>query len=258
MEESYLPSSLPRRTFQGLTGEALPFCPLEAAHRDGLQELHAPSGSHGPLSLHMAAREGRSLVWIQDALSELDFGAISARGLAAWGLDPAQLIRVRAKRAVDVLWAMEEVVSAGLNVIGEIEGAPRALDFTATRRLAMRARAAQTACVLVRLGARASLERSSGARWRWSVMPSRSSPDPCDARAPGRSRWSLQMRRAPSRPPGKWILEATADDDRSSDRAAYRLRVVSVLADRKLAPSASSAQAGTATVALPTVRRIRG
>ena len=225
------------------------FCPLRALRSGGLHELHSPRGSHGPLALHMAAREERSLVWVQDALSVLELGAISGRGLSVWGLDHRSLIRVRARRPVDALWTMEEAVAAGLDVIGEIEGDPRALDFTATRRLALRAQASRVTCVLVRLGGRASVARSSGARWRWSVRPSRSQPDPFDALAPGLPRWSLEMRRAPSRPPEEWVIETVARDDPAKGRAAHRLRVVSPLAAGKLAEVAAGE--GTGAIILP-------
>ena len=55
------------------------------------------------------------------------------------GLPAQNLIHVEARDARDALWAMEEGLRcAALSaVIGEIWGDPRALDFTATRRLAV-------------------------------------------------------------------------------------------------------------------------
>ena len=55
------------------------------------------------------------------------------------GLPIQNLIHVEARDARDALWAMEEGLRcAALSaVIGEIWGDPRALDFTATRRLAV-------------------------------------------------------------------------------------------------------------------------
>ena len=78
------------------------------------------------------------------------------------------LIHVEARDARDALWAMEEGVRcAALSaVIGELWGDPRALDFTATRRLAVAAERSGVPCWLVRLGGTANL---SGARMRWRI-----------------------------------------------------------------------------------------
>ncbi len=51
-------------------------------------------------------------------------------------------------------------------VIGELWGDPAALDFTATRRLAVASERCGVPCWLVRLGGHANL---SGARMRWRI-----------------------------------------------------------------------------------------
>ena len=94
------------------------------------------------------------------------------------------LIHVEARDARDALWAMEEGLRcAGLSaVIGELWGDPRALDFTATRRLAVAAERSGVPCWLVRLGGTANL---SGARMRWRIASAPSLANPLDPRAPG-------------------------------------------------------------------------
>ena len=67
-------------------------------------------------------------------------------------------------------------------VIGEIWGDPRALDFVATRRLAVAAERSGTPCWLVRLGGTANL---SGARMRWRIGSAPSLANALDPRAPG-------------------------------------------------------------------------
>ena len=81
---------------------------------------------------------------------------------------------------------MEEGVRcSGLSgVIGELWGDPAALDFTATRRLAVAAERCLVPCWLVRLGGTANL---SGARMRWRIASGPSIANPFDPRAPGRS-----------------------------------------------------------------------
>ena len=85
---------------------------------------------------------GKPLLWIQDRMAILESGRVHPPGLGA-----ADLIHVEARDARDALWAMEEGIRcAALSaVVGEIWGDPRALDFTATRRLAVAAEPARSA-----------------------------------------------------------------------------------------------------------------
>lgn len=211
-----------------------------------LNDLVSPAGRHAGLA---RAVPRAPLVWVQDALGRSELGTIHARGLAGLGLDPSGVIAVRARRPVDALWAMEEALRAGLPVVGEVEGCPRALDFTATRRLEVRARAAGVACWLVRVGPRARTAGSSGARHRWRVLSHPSASDPHDPRAPGRPRWTLELTRARDRPPGAWVVEAASDDGGTPGSGApHRLRVVAELAGGGVAASASAVERGKGTV----------
>ena len=215
------------------------FCPLAAVSEAGLQDVTSPDGAHMGLVAACGARSrfSRPLVLVQEAGAVRDFGAAHARGLARWGIDPSRLIRVRVGRPRDALWAMEEAVKAGLDVLGEIEGGPRVLDFTATRRLSLFARGSGVRCVLARLGRRAEAVGSSGAGWRWRIAPAPSAPDPHDAKAPGAPRWELELLRARTRPPGRWLIEAARSDEHAEPIAGapHRLRVVPELAAGDLA-----------------------
>ena len=229
--------------------------PADAFLEPGLQDVGSPRGVHGGLVRHAllhALKHGQGpFVWVQDGLSRREAGTISARGLAAGAIDPARLIRVRTRNARDALWAMEEAVKGGVNVVGEVDGTARVLDFTATRRLELFARANAALCILVRMGgvggaaspsASGGMSRvqSSGARWRWRVVPHPSAPDPHDPRAPGAPRWMLELVRARSRAPGRWIVEAAQDEGRG-EGAAHRLRVVPALAAGDVAARAGAA-----------------
>jgi len=124
------------------------------------------------------------VLWISTCASGVESGGLYASGCAALGLDPRGLLLVRTHRPADVLWAMEEGLVAGgvMAVIGEIDGDARALDLTATRRLALRSE---------RHGVPALLVRSSGdrepsaARTRWRVGPARG----CAAPFAGEGQW---------------------------------------------------------------------
>ena len=143
---------------------------------------------------------GKPLLWVQDRMAILEGGRIHPPGLAAH-----KLIHVETRDARDALWAMEEGIRcAGLSaVIGEIWGDPAALDFTATRRLAVASEHSGVPCWLVRLGGTANL---SGARMRWRIGSVSSLANDLDPRAPGTPAWDAELFRARGFPPGQWSL----------------------------------------------------
>ena len=147
----------------------------------------------------------KPLLWIQDRMAILQSGRIHPPGLTS-----QNLIHVEARDAKDALWAMEEGVRCSClsAVIGELWGDPRALDFTATRRLAVASERSGTPCWLVRLGGSANL---SGARMRWRIGSAPSLRHPFDARAPGLPAWDAELFRARGMPPGRWTLANEAD-----------------------------------------------
>ncbi|BBC72681.1 conserved hypothetical protein [Altererythrobacter sp. B11] len=147
--------------------------------------------------------EGRSFLWVQDAAS------IRLTGRPYWAGLPEDLrrdvIHVVAAKAEDALFALEE----GLRcrdlacVIGEIAGNPRALDFTASRRLSLAAEKHGVPLFLVRHDAAPDL---SSARMRWQVRSAPSDPPRWNAAAPGTPAWQAELFRARSHPPGEWLL----------------------------------------------------
>jgi protein ImuA len=146
----------------------------------------------------------KPLLWVQERMAILESGRIYPPGL---GID---LIHVETRDARTALWAMEEGVrcSALSAVIGELYGDPAALDFTATRRLAVASERSTVPCWLVRLGGTANL---SGARMRWRIASAPSLPNPLDARAPGTPAWDAELFRARGSAPGHWSIAHEAD-----------------------------------------------
>jgi len=144
------------------------------------------------------------------------------------------------------LWAMEEGLrcSALGAVIGEIWGDPKALDFTATRRLAVAAERNGVAAFLIRLGGHANL---SGARMRWRIKSAPSAPHPLDPKAPGAAAWDAELFRARGFAPGRWSIASDAHGQAASvvrdahgqarvshEKSADRLSMVAAAADRTL------------------------
>lgn len=152
--------------------------------------------------------DGRAWLWVQDRTAL----RLGGRPYLP-GLPPRlrhRLIHVAAGTPEDALFALEE----GLRcrelafVIGEVAGNPRALDFTASRRLGLVVERHGVPLWLVRLDARRDL---SAARLRWSARPAPSPPPRWNPQAPGVSSWRAELFRARNHPPGEWILRDDAD-----------------------------------------------
>jgi len=184
-----------------------------------LSELFAASPRDGGWAGFLLPQVDRSkpVLWVQERMAILESGRIYPPGL---GID---LIHVEARDARDALWAMEEGVrcSALSAVIGELYGDPAALDFTATRRLAVASERNEVPCWLVRLGGNANL---SGARMRWRVASAPSLSNPFDPRAPGLPAWDAELFRARGHQPGRWTVA----------HEAGRFHLVAGAADRAL------------------------
>jgi len=148
------------------------------------------------------------LLWVQDRLSRKEAGVPYLPGL-----QHVRIISVDVTRAVDVLHALEEGLrcKALSGVIGEIWGDPPALNFTATKRLAMRAEASNLPCWLVR---RSSVPNLSAARERWRIASLPSQPHPHDPKAPGLPRWRAELFRSRARTPGTWVVSHDGSADR--------------------------------------------
>lgn len=165
-----------------------------------LSELFADSPRDAGWAGFLLAQADRAkpLLWVQERMAIIESGRIYPPGLGG-----GELIHVEARDAKLTLWAMEEGLRcSGLSgVIGELWGDPSALDFTATRRLAVAAERSLVPCWLVRLAGTANL---SGARMRWRIASMPSIANPFDPRASGSPAWEAELFRARGRQPGRW------------------------------------------------------
>src|SRR5690606_35267307 len=149
--------------------------------------------------IRAAGQEERSLLWVQDRASR----RLNGRPCRA-GLPPElrrRVIHVAARKPEDALFSLEEGVRCRdlACVIGEIAGNPKALDFTASRRLSLAAEKHGVPLFLVRLDA----ERDLGsARMRWQVRSAPSRPPRWNAQAPGAPAWHAELFRSRAHPPG--------------------------------------------------------
>ncbi|WP_234024822.1 recA-like protein [Tsuneonella amylolytica] len=183
------------------------------------------------------AEDRRSLLWVQDR-EALRRGGRPYRP----GLPPGfrhRLIHVACDKPEDALFALEEGLRCReiCAVIGEIAGNPRALDFTASRRLTLTAEKHGVPLWLVRLDARRDL---SSARMRWDVRAAPSPRPRWNADAPGTPAWQAELFRARAHPPGTWTLRddpsgLVADPFAAADRPPYPLGLAFAAGDRSLA-----------------------
>ena len=152
------------------------------------------------------------ILWIQDRMSRREAGLPHPPGLP----EGTELLHLIVTRPVDVLWAMEQALTcrALAAVLGEVWGNPPAIDFTATKRLALRAEAHGVPAWLIRRGAKPDL---SAARERWRVRSLPSDQHPFDPRAPGTALWQTELFRARFRAPGTWV----ARHDRAANRIEF-------------------------------------
>ncbi|HEY0917964.1 ImuA family protein [Devosia sp.] len=140
----------------------------------------------------LAGPERPALLFVQLRREAQDMGLPYGVGLKSFGIDPDALVLTRVESIVEFLWAIEEAVScrAVAAVLADIANAPGALDFTASRRLSLRAQAAGTSVFLTRYG---KGREASAARLRWRVAPALSGAVAFDARAPGAPRWRVVL-----------------------------------------------------------------
>lgn len=156
----------------------------------------------------LAQGDDRPWLWVQDRAAMRLSGRPYRPGLPAPLRD--RLIHVAAPGPEDALFALEEALRCRdlAFVIGEIAGNPKALSFTASRRLSLVAEKHGVPLWLVRLDARRDL---SSARMRWQARAAPSAPPCWNPRAPGAPAWHAELLRARGHPPGEWVLRALRD-----------------------------------------------
>ena len=188
-----------------------PGLPAAVRHSDIFAPGDEASGAGAVLALALdqagPAEAERPWLWVQDKAARRLGGRPYRPGLPA--ALRHRLIHVAADSPEDALFALEE----GLRcrdlafVIGEIADNPKALNFTASRRLSLAAEKYRTPLWLVRLDAARDL---GSARLRWEVHAAPSPPPRWNAYAPGVPSWRAELFRAHTYQPGHWILHDDA------------------------------------------------
>ena len=167
------------------------------------------------------------VLWVHPSHQAFRQGTLYPVGLATTGFDPDRLIQLSAPKTQGVLWALEEGLanSALAAVIGVLPENDRAYDFTASRRLAMRAAENGVAALLIRN--RPTSEAATAAETRWSIAAEPSEPQHRAGQLMpglGAPRWQLQLTKCKRGTPGRWRVEW--------DHETLSFRLAAPLADR--------------------------
>jgi len=166
--------------------------------RGALHEFYAGAEADGvslsalAVMLGMAGGQQATLWARHEALTQ-ETGMPHPAGLAELGFDPAHLLLIRARDAPSALQAgLEGARCAALGaVIIELRGEAKAYDLTASRRLALAARASGVRVLMVRSAA-TPMPSAAETRWLARAAPSRA----LAAKAPGHPAFHLVLLRA--------------------------------------------------------------
>lgn len=165
-----------------------------------LQEIFTDERRNGGALLGFALAQAkglftaqrRAVIYLQLADEAQKLGLPYGPGLLSFGLDPAALVLVRAGNMGELLWAIEEAIAcrAVAAVVADIGSHSKLLDFTASRRLSLRAAATGGSIFMLRYG---QGREASAAHLRWRLMPIHSARSRYDAKAPGPLRWRAEL-----------------------------------------------------------------
>ncbi|NWH08365.1 MAG: hypothetical protein HXY22_06945 [Alphaproteobacteria bacterium] len=165
----------------------------------------------------------RSTLLVRQHFLGVETGEPYPFGLIEFGIDPARIIFVAVQDVQSALQAgLEGARCSALGaVLIELRGEARAYDLTASRRLALAAKASGTLVFLSRTAAR---PYPSAAETRWQVAAASSRP--LAANAPGNPAYDLTLLRARNRQEGaryhvEWDRNARTFIARASDTRSH-------------------------------------
>lgn len=166
------------------------------------------------------ARQGATIFWLREQAAEARGGCLHAPGLAELGIDPGRVILGVIDDALGVLRVASEVVRCPDIDVAVIElwKNPRALDLTASRRLAVAAQASGVTALMLRADAEPG---PSAAQTRWSVASA--AANPLEASAPGYPTLTLNLlRQRGGSADRSWQVEWNRDQGKFREAAVPR------------------------------------
>ncbi len=187
-------------------GGGLPLAALHEIRAGETRESGALAGFAAALAARLAQLQSKPILWVEEEMALTEAGHPFGVGLAQFGLDPARLIVVRARRPEDALWTLEEGLRcSGLAaVLAVIRSSPRALDLTTSRRLALRSAKHGVMGLLLR---QAGAAESGAATTRWRVSPRPAAVMDGFSDGVGRPAWRAELEKNRLGPVGVFDLE---------------------------------------------------
>jgi protein ImuA len=177
----------------------------------------------------LAATDRRAVLWVVESAAAHEAGLLYGAGLERFGLSLSRLIVVRVAKPGDALWVFEEGLRCrGLAaVLTELRGEPRQFDFTASRRLALRACEHGVMGLLLRQSDRAG---PGAATTRWLVAPRPAAVTDDYPAGIGNPAWRLTLEKNRQGTTGTFDVEW--DHERGTFAPAYSLPVAALPSDR--------------------------
>lgn len=187
-------------------GGGLPLAALHEIRSDETRGSGAATGFAAALLTRLAAIQTKPILWIEEEMAGVEAGLPFGGGLARFGFDPARLILIRARRSEDALWVFEEGLRCGglAAALLVLRAAPRALDLTVSRRLALRSAANGVMGLLLR---QASTAEPGAATTRWRIAPRPAAMMDGFAEGIGRPAWRAELEKSRLGPVGQFDLE---------------------------------------------------
>lgn len=216
---------------------ALPGGRLHEIFTDERRNAGATLGFSLALARDLLVPSRPAVIYLQLNRDAQEMGLPYGAGLASFGFDPNMLLLVRADTVVELLWAAEEALAcrAVAAVIADIAGQPKALDFTVSRRLSLRATRDGASFFFLRYG---QWREATAAQFRWHLQPVLSAETPFDARAPGTPQWQARLEKGTvgTSRQTEWLLgwtqngfDWTADQRPAANRATTASAVSGVV-----------------------------
>jgi len=162
-----------------------------------LHEIYAGRNDDGValcgLGLASAAIAGAPVLWVRQGMYDREAGTPCSTGLEAHGFTPSRLILVRTRDMLATIQAgLEGARTIGLAMVMiELWGEGKIYDLTASRRLALAAKASGTTVLVSRVAA-APVPSAADTRWQARAVPSRA----LAANAPGLPAFEITLLRA--------------------------------------------------------------
>ena len=192
-----------------------------------LESRHTASATGFVAGLAERVSRRRPMLWVRHDFIEAEVGQVAMSGFRELGLDPRQVVTVRAKDADTALRITADalVCDALGAVVLDLWGEVKRFDLVASRKLTLAAQASGVTCLMLRSSAPPAI---STAETRWIVRAAPSLPV-ADWGAP---MLDVQLVRNRHGQTGQWIMEWNCDECLFREPAAYSQPVAALPADR--------------------------